>query len=87
VSQADLCRDIHGNLFTNGSEVIERWKPYDGGERIDLGEARSDDRFPAPDIREVQAEIDRPPVRMSCRVSCSNTEERHCRERCTGSLP
>jgi len=69
VPQADLCRDIDGNLLTNGSEVVERWKQfyeehlngdatqYDGGGRIDLGEARTDDRFPAPDIREVQAEI------------------------------
>ena len=71
VPQADMCRDLEGNLLTNECEVIERWKQHydehlngditanEGGMAIGLGERAEDDRFPAPSLREVEEEIRR----------------------------
>jgi Reverse transcriptase (RNA-dependent DNA polymerase) len=71
VPQADMCRDLEGNLLTNECEVIERWKQYydehlngdtadsEGGTVTNLGARAEDDRFPAPDLQEVEEEIGR----------------------------
>ncbi|XP_055645457.1 uncharacterized protein LOC129781983 [Toxorhynchites rutilus septentrionalis] len=68
---ATMCRDLEGNLLTNECEVVERWKQHydehlngdavvDGsGTTIDLGARAVDDRFPAPDLQEVEKEIRR----------------------------
>ncbi|XP_055539429.1 uncharacterized protein LOC129726581 [Wyeomyia smithii] len=68
VPQADMCNDADGNLLTDASEVVDRWKEYfDGhlngetanrsGAGTDLGAPAADDRVPAPDIHEVLCEI------------------------------
>ncbi|XP_055527060.1 uncharacterized protein LOC129719690 [Wyeomyia smithii] len=71
VPQADMCRDLGGNLLTNKCEVIDRWKQYydehlngdveedDDGVVVDLGVRADDDKIPAPDLQEVREEIDR----------------------------
>ncbi|XP_065092188.1 uncharacterized protein LOC135713044 [Ochlerotatus camptorhynchus] len=71
VPQADMCKDLDGNLLTNECEVIERWKQYydehlngeaaenEGGTATDLGTRAEDDRLPAPDLQEVEEEIGR----------------------------
>lgn len=63
-----MCRDDQGNLFTDGSEVVNRWRQYfnehlngeeaDGdGIGVDLGIPAADDTFPAPELQEIQQDI------------------------------
>ena len=71
VPQADVCKDTDGNLLTNERDVIERWRQHydehlngsieqrEGMTTVDLGEPMPDDRFPAPDLEEIQEEIRR----------------------------
>ena len=60
-----MCRDVEGNLFTNESEVINRWKQYfneqlngDDANRdaigVELEEPAADNTFPAPQLQEIQ---------------------------------
>ena len=68
VPHADMCRDVEGNLLTDESEVIGRWRQYfnkhlNGDEvnrdglLVELGEHASDNTFPAPELQEIQQEI------------------------------
>ncbi|XP_055539027.1 uncharacterized protein LOC129726410 [Wyeomyia smithii] len=70
VPRADFCRDMEGNLITNDSEVVDRWKQHfdehlngdatnRSGTGTDLGVPAVDDRVSAPDLHEIQREIGR----------------------------
>ncbi|XP_055534872.1 craniofacial development protein 2-like [Wyeomyia smithii] len=70
VPRADFCKDMAGNLITNDSEVVDRWKQHfdehlngdatnGSGTGTDLGVPAVDDRVLAPDLHEIQREIGR----------------------------
>jgi len=70
VPQADSCRDVEGNLITDESEVVERWRQHfdehlngdtanGDGVGTDLGVPAADERIPAPDYDEIRREIGR----------------------------
>ena len=64
VPRAGMCRDVEGNLLTDESEVINRWRQYfnqhlngDEANGDDIGEPAADNTFPAPELQEIQQEI------------------------------
>ena len=69
VPRADMCRDVEGNL-TDESEMINRWRQYfnehlNGDEAnrdgigVELGEPVAGKTFPAPELQEIQQEIEK----------------------------
>src|SRR5450830_110493 len=102
VPQADMCRDLGGNLLTDECEVIERWKQYfdehlngdaaesEDGMAVDLSARAEDNRITAPDLQEVEEEIGRLKNNKAAgadQLPSENTVVKHWLERCTGSSP
>ena len=58
-----MCRDVEGNLLTEDSEVINRWRQYFNehlnGDEVNRDgiEPAADNTFPAPELQEIQQEI------------------------------